>query len=515
VEVLEYVDADSYGMVVLGEWVTLDGVAEKTKLAFCPVYVVPGVYIGGEPFPPGDVDQLVAVNDHTNRFETKLNRAIEEVLYGWHDLVGEGSENATILTGPGAVNRLPEGVTHDYKQPAPPPREAFAHVEQALLHMRRLGNWSESASGETQGSIVTGKAISKLQGVMSGQAAETQNNLGTGLSKCNEWMLQMLETYTPKKKYILYSKQPMTTMSSPGRPNSFSVEIIPEQDIQGYYPNQLMYSPFGSDLNAAMQIGMQLVQTDIWSKRHLRNQLPGSSDAEGMAAEIEEEQRKRMALEVDLQTEAQMRIMEKQAEIQQRQAQQQGQMQGGASGGGQVPTEGGQPPTEGSQPPPQGGGGAAQMVGNTLVMPGGQPQMMGMGEPLTGGENFPIPYTAFQPYNQVGDAMFGKTGEKGPTDDRSANSITVEEVQQIIAGIPNLKGQVFIGGEMVQRGSTEGKVALYITSKLDKATVVNAVRDTKLYGRLEFYPINEGEQPQGAIPVTGGQNGIPEATQAA
>jgi len=35
---------------------------------------------------------------------------------------------------------------------------------------------------------------------------------------------------------------------------------------------------------------------------------------------------------------------------------------------------------------------------------------------------------------------------------------------------------------------------------IDKATITNAIRDTKLYGRIQFVNVSEGVPP-GAVPV--------------
>ena len=90
--------------------------------------------------------------------------------------------------------------------------------------------------------------------------------------------------------------------------------------------------------------------------------------------------------------------------------------------------------------------------------------------------------------------------------DLSDNAITVEQVKQILAGIQKLKGEVYIGGEIARTGYTEGRVTLYITNKLDKATISNAVRETPLAGRIEFIPVPEGKIPPSAIPLKGGAN---------
>lgn len=153
------------------------------------------------------------------------------------------------------------------------------------------------------------------------------------------------------------------------------------------------------------------------------------------------------------------------------------------------------------------------MMGNTLILPSGQPSMMGVGEPATGEEGFPLPYTVLKPFNQAMDQLFPGQSEnqQGMVNDLGPDAITIEEVQQAVGAVKNLKGQVFVGGDLAKSGATENRVTLYITNKLDKQTILNSVRETKLFGRIDFIPIPEGEVPPGAVPLTGGANVVPAA----
>ena len=510
-EVVEYVDETERLLLVGGEVKSLlEGEGGKHELGQCPVFLCAGAYIPGELFPPGPIDQLVAMNDHLNRFQSKLGDAIEETLFGWHDVTGEGAKDVVLNTGPGAVNYLEGDLKHEYTQPQAPPAQAFGHVDQVQRYMRNLANWPEVASGEMDGSIITGKAVSRLQGIMAAQAAECQSNLKNSLQKVNNVMLKMMETYRGDKKFELYATDGVSLTAAPGRKRNFGVAFVPSEDIQHYYRNTLNYSPFGSDMNQSIQIGMQLVDARIFPRSWLRNLIPGGSDAEGMAAEIEEEDRRRMQLEIDLQTQAQERIMQAQVQQQaQMQALQQG--QGGTGASAPATNTGSAPQPPGGLPPNQPPGG--EMVGNAMLMPGGQPQMMGMGEPLTGtAESFPIPYTPLKPFGPAVAELAG-TGVHGqganeaalsgagiqPGEQPGANAVTLDEATEILSGIDKLKGALYLMGDIVQRGFTEGSVQVGITKAIDKATVSNAVRGTKLAGRIVF----ETSIPTGAVQVAG------------
>lgn len=156
----------------------------------------------------------------------------------------------------------------------------------------------------------------------------------------------------------------------------------------------------------------------------------------------------------------------------------------------------------------------AQQIGNTMVMPGGAPQMMGMGEPMTGQEGFPLPYTPLKPFNQALDKLFPNEEQGAGPSDLSEEAITADEAIQILSGIQKLRGEIYLIGEIAKRGYTEGKVELAISNKLDKQTILNAVRETRLYGRITFMVVPKGQPPTDAIPVKGGANVVPEETQA-
>jgi len=396
IEVIEYTDGEYYGIVIGGEYAAI-AEGGNTELPFCPVHVSPGSYSegdDGECFPPSSIEQVVQINDLLNRFQTKWHDALEDILRPGAILKGPNVENKVWDTGPGAINYL--DVDEDYQAPTYPnmPSEVFIHIQRMEQIMRTIANVPESASGQMDASIITGQAVKRLQGVMTAVAAETTDSFQAGLTKCNEWMLRMMEQYRPDKKYQLYSADSVTGMSRPGKKAAIEVTIVPAEDIKNQYRSRLVYSPLGMDTGLALTLGMQLVEADVVSRRWLRNQISGLGDAEGMETEINEEKRKRLQLEVDLQALAYERMQMAQA-----------QAQGQAGAGAQEGAASSSAPGPEVAPPQQGGPAPTvpqpQQIGTTTVLPGGQPSMMGMGEPVTGKENFPIPYTPLKPFNEA------------------------------------------------------------------------------------------------------------------
>lgn len=533
--VWEYVDAERRILVVGNKSASLEPKNVEHNMGVCPVTVTPGCYTDEGAFPSGPVDQLVAVNDAYNRFHTKWGDALEEVLFGHHVVEGDEGKDIPINTGPGSKIWVPTGATYHYEQPKPPPAEAFQELQEMRRMIRDMGTWPEVASGEMDASVITGKAVTRLQGVMAAMAAETQENIGSDLALCNSWMMQMLEKYRPKKKFVLYATAPIAPSShfekvfGAKRPTNFTVDFVPEDDIQGYYANQLTYSPFGTDMNASIQSGMQLVKERIAPESWLRNQIPSIGDAEGAAAEIKRQDQERAMFEADLQVKVQERILEAQYQQQAKMAQ----LQQGAAPEGAPNTEVAPTPSQGGGPAPPpsspgmgtGGGapGGEQIGPNATIMPGGAPQLMGMGEPLTGQENFPMEYTPVKPFGPAlkelaGEGTHGGAVTAGEEGMPGRTMIRLEDAQSILSQVQNLKGQVFLMGEIVPmemggRGATDGPVEVGITNKLDKQTILNAIRDTPLFGRIQWRELPPGSQPDTAMPVAGPSNAQEAAPQ--
>lgn len=514
-EVLEYVDQAVYAVLVGDKWKTVTAFEGQHGLGFCPVVIDPAG-LSDEWFAAGPVDQIVSLNDYLNRFQTKWGDALEEMLFQPVNIIGDGASNVAYDRAPGAVNRIEGDTIRVEPGPMPTiPREAYTHLERIEQLMRRISNFPSSASGELDASVVTGKAVGRLQGVMTGMAAESQYNTAEALKDVNRMLLSMYDQMAPRKKFSLWAEDSVSTFSSPGRQRSAEVTFVPAEDIAGQYDSRMNYSPFGTDWTTGLTLGMQMVQAGIAPKSWVMEQVPGLGDIEANKAEIMLEKREQMELEVDLQTRAQIRIMEAQAQLEQQKAQAQG---GGAQAESGPAAAGGQEGTPGG---PEG----APMVGNTMVLPGGQPAVAALGPPLTGPpEQFPIPYTALKPFNQATDIALGKVrpGMEG-LQGEALPGRTVVTADEVIAAlnearnrkgqktIQKLRGEVYLIGEIARRGYTDARIEFAITVKSDQQVLVNALPQWAVEGRLSFTVLEPGVRPPDGIPVKGGgTSGISE-----
>lgn len=526
-EVLEYIDDKVYGIVIANRYKQVTGREFKNHdLGFCPVIIDPASFVPDELFPPGPIDQLVHINDYLNRFQTKWGDALEECLFQPINISGDGASNVVYDRAPGAINRI-EG--SDIKvEPGPLPQipnEVFTHLERINKYMRDIGQLPESASGGFEGSVLTGKGISRLQGVMVGMASESQDNTADALQKINRWILAMYEKAKPSKKYVLYSSESVSSHASPGRPKNFSVAFTPKDDIAGNYHSECTYNPFGSDWGTGLTIGMQLVQAQIAPPEFVMEMIPGLGDTTETKAAVKASLTEKMQLETDLQTMAQERIIAAQSKARQQEMQMQAQLQGGAPGGGEAEAMaammGGGGSPEGDMP--------TQIGNTTTLMPSGRPQMMGMGEPFIGKENMPLDFTAVKPFNQATDALLGKSflgggGGQPPSGLESEampgrQVVKLEEVQAALSGATNrkgeiattkFKGQVWLVGDIAARGWTDGQIEFAITAKSDQQIIVNALPQYSSQGLLSFTVVTKA--PANGVPVGGGEGGLPQVS---
>lgn len=539
VEVAEYMDYDDYGFFLDGQY--FDGLAGfEHKLGFCPVTVSPAIRKPGPNniFGPSDIDQLVGINMLLNTLQTKIFDALEENLYPRIYTVAE--EEPLIDNAPGTVNYLgPPG--SDVKQlPAPSiPREAWLEYDRFMEHVRTHANWSEVWSGMLDQSQATGQAVRRLQSPAMGMAGIRQSILAQDMKQINIYWLAMEEHFFGNKEYDCISDANLGAQRATGRTGTFAIKVRPKTDIAKYHRNDVNYSVFGSDVNATLISIQQLGQNGYISKEFGMRLIPGITDEKAMKEEIKAERRE----EIEFEAELQMRLkqIETQAFIEQQQAmvQAKGQMAAMEQGGA----------------PQQAAPGAQGPLNNVAVLPSGQPQVMGVGEPLSGesGQVGGLPYTNLRPFGQalgsMSEAQAGgpagaaaqaggappQQGQQGPGESDIAATVeggvqeqdvvTAEEVVAAIQAVSDriqsgkvrsrsggLKGDIYVMGEIAQSGETADSIDIGYTLPADWQVLTNVL--TEWRGRLVGHQLTEAPKV-GRLVVKGGQNVVSEKTAAA
>ena len=85
---------------------------------------------------------------------------------------------------------------------------------------------------------------------------------------------------------------------------------------------------------------------------------------------------------------------------------------------------------------------------------------------------------------------------KGRPEAASSERLTLNEVSRALAGIPNLKGDVYIFGGLISSGYTDHDIDLMLTDLRDKATILNQLPQWR--GRFSFKKIAKGEKIKGS-----------------
>jgi len=190
------------------------------------------------------------------------------------------------------------------------------------------------------------------------------------------------------------------------------------------------------------------------------------------------------------------------------------------------PNQGGLPPTAPGAPPQ-----APGQIGNTTLMPGGAPAMMGMGEPMTGTEGFPLPYTPLKPFGPAMATMAG-TGIHGAAVDNQASAaqqkeampgravVKADEVTSALAAAVNrkgekatskLKGKVYLMGEIAERGFTDGQIEIGLTVAADQQIIVTALPQWSSKNLLAFRILEGGAEPTEGVLIFGPEQAVAPA----
>jgi hypothetical protein len=199
-----------------------------------------------------------------------------------------------------------------------------------------------------------------------------------------------------------------------------------------------------------------------------------------------------------------------------------GQGEGGTGASSPAGATANAPTPQGGLPPSPSPSPGGQMVGgNAMLMPGGQPQMLGMGEPLTGNaESFPIPYTPLKPYGPAlaqlaGTGVHGAAVEGAPATGPAKeampgkNVVSADDIIKTLESAVNrngekavdkLQGRVYLMGDLASRGWTDGKLEIGITVKSDQQIIVTALPQYAAQGLLIFRLIT-APNPDNAVLV--------------
>jgi hypothetical protein len=141
----------------------------------------------------------------------------------------------------------------------------------------------DASFGQFDASIITGKAISQLQGAGTGALVEMVqgSTLGTVLTGWNEKALTIYQRMFADDRIYLHGLRPESYLDL--NPNAFSLDFK-GSDIKGSPRNEVVFSP-AVGMHEKLIISLQAQGAGLTSKKHGREQI-GIPDSDAMEEEI-------------------------------------------------------------------------------------------------------------------------------------------------------------------------------------------------------------------------------------
>ena len=421
-------------------------------LGFVPVVCIGNIGVPGTPFGDTDVEPGIPLSDEINyRMALEDEQAAGQVNPIIIAKGGSIPENLAIGQG-GRIETSADGSV-ELLGPLPIPASFFES-------MKMLERWYDAVTdnpaalrGESMGNIISGKGFNAMLSPMTARLQIRRSLIDPSLVQVNRYMMEMWW------KFPKFKDAPLRLSGRKGR-DFFTDEFSAEEfliDGKMYTENEVFLSPQsyldrqGTDVEL-----MQLYQNELISWDTVVENLPY----------VQNKARERRRIEKDRQWKAEGMAM----------AQQMANSSATAN-----PDLGAQERTNyglergfmgemGAPPMPEASGGA----------PGPMP-----GAPAEAGSPPP---------------------EEGPE--------LIDAIVEVFAGIPKLKGKVWIGGDVLldpeAMGGEDWSITVWVELGEDKATIVNHIKQSapELYGHLKFnIGAPGGDEP--TVQVVGGEE-MPE-----
>ena len=453
VEILEY--SDSYCFMRWADGQLVNGV--EHKLGFNLFEQVPFIRVPGEPWNHGAVEQSVGLVEAGNALYSLMMQAMLENVFPRMVLEDPMKFSEQIDTGPGAVIPVNAGGKAYYLQP---PSNALAAGAGLLAENERAikqdTSMPDASFGQFDASIITGKAISQLQGAGTGALVEMVqgSELGVQLVKWNEKALTIYQRMFEDDKILLHGLRPDSYMDI--NPKAFSLEFK-GGDIKGSPRNEVVFSP-AVGMHEKLIISLQAQGAGLTSKKHGREQI-GIPDSDAMEEEIFNEQIDAAVLGAIVQSL--------------------------------------------TDPSYEGAEAANAQASNYLAAKPSQtppmsPPQLAAPAPSGGAAAMPAPPTGLPPSGGPVEAPAAPGAGAG-------NIITLDQAMASLLALQGVQGKLFLVGEIVERGETDDTVEVAVTEPADRQTVKAGVEFPIAFQVVNGEPAEEYvECTPGADPRAGG-----------
>ena len=475
-EILEYSDKKEFGRWLSGH--KTHGI--QHDYGFNLFEQIGFIQVPNEPWNHGAVEQLVGLVEMGNALLSLSFQAVLENVFPTMFLINPMKMPEELNLGPGGVVPLNEG--GDVKWVSPP--TGAVATQMAMLQnneqsIKQGASMPDVMFGQSDASIITGKAVNELQGAGTGSVIEMVQgtSLGTALVSWNEKAIFMGQRMYKNETAHLFGLIPDSGIDI--NPKQFSLSLK-GKELKGSARNEVVFSPH-TNTQQKVVMGLQMAGAGLVSKKWQRDQV-GIPDNDAMEEEIYSEAINDAVLQAHLQavmaTNEQAGGADFEAAVEAEKIAV-GYMQGRtqpAAAPPVAPAAGGQPPPLGGPPLPAGG---PPLPGEGLGPPGGPPAL----PPAPGAE--------------VGPPMEGE------------GIILLGEAMAAFQ-LVEVEGRVWLVGEIVERGEARNIIDVALTEREDRQTLVSGL--PQYQGRLNFLLV-EGEPQEINIEVTPGADTEPRGAE--
>ena len=481
-EIIEYHDNKQF-------WIWVDGqqvAGLEHNLGFNLFDQVQFMNVPGEAFGHGAIEQILSLNEVSNALISLIFQNVLENVFP--PLVVEDPQKMPEVfeRGAGAVITTNPGGRASYLTPPAGVLQAQVGFNQYLEQIQKNTSGMPDVSfGQSDASIITGAAVSELQGAGTGSMVEMvqQTGIGPGLASWNAKCLHLYKNAFDKgDKFKFFGVQPRSFSDMSGEMFSFE---IGGKDIKGGLNNEVVYGPH-LNLHEKVVMNLQLKGAGVVSDSYVMEQV-GIGDSEAMNTEIASEAIQKALIAAVAQSIQDPSALESGEQDVIRLVEGRAVAAGGSAGGSPSPPVGAPP----GAPP-----------GLTPAGPGGAPP------PGIGGPAEPAgPQSGLSPLDQAQLGPGGEAPEEG--------AITIDEVVPAFQGVTGIKGRVFLVGEIVLSGQTTTDVEVAVTERSDREQLgtqlpqfnglldVRHVREEPEEAWLEVTPGTEPTEGGGDIEIEG------------
>ena len=492
IEIMEWSDDKEFARWVEGQ--KMNGV--EHDFGFNIFEHLKFIDVPDEPWGHGAVEQLINQNEGLNALQSLLFQAVLENVFPSLVLIDPSKAPEEIYKGPGSI--IPINAGGDVKVIAPSVQALGAQMgfmNQVEHGMKEDAGLNETTFGVSPASsIVTGQAIEDLQNAGTASTVEMVQSTGIGsaITRWNAKAIYMGQTMFADDTISLYATSPNGLADISKKTDAFSIK---GKQLVGSGRNEVVFMP-QYDLHTKVVIGLQMAGGGLVSKKWQR-QNAGIPDSDAMDEEMLDEAVTAAvvgALLGSLQQEptpANAVGVEEQAVAF---------LAGGTGQPLPAPaahpllglTGGGGAPPAGA-PGPSGGPGGPGMP---VSMPGGGQEMS---------PALQLPPGSTQP----------QAGTPATAPASGGGAVTLNDAAAAFNQVQGIQGRVFLVGQIVLTGQTNGDIEVALTTGSDRAVLAQGL--PQYAGKLTFHSVT-AEPNEQFVEVTPGtqihqggpQQGAPE-----